>query len=72
PEEAVVLQQDKTFVFRVVDGTAHLTEVKLGSRERGVVQVLEGLAPADTVVRAGVQKIRDGAPVRAVEAGSDR
>lgn len=68
PEEAVIPQQEKTFVFRVVDGAARWTEVSLGAREQGVVQVLGGLTADDTVVRAGLQKIRDGAPVQAVPA----
>lgn len=71
PEEAIVPHQDKGLVFRVVDGQARQTEVKLGSRERGVVQIVSGLAEGDTVVRAGLQKIRDGVPVQALrpEAG---
>ena len=66
PEEAVVPQQDKTFVFRVEDKTARLTEVKLGARERGMVQALDGVQAQDVVVRAGHQKIRDGMPVTAI------
>jgi len=69
PEEAVVPQQDKTFVFRLDDKTARLTEVKLGARERGMVQALSGVQPQDVVVRAGHQKIRDGMPVMPVESG---
>ncbi|WP_447978644.1 efflux RND transporter periplasmic adaptor subunit [Candidatus Nitrospira bockiana] len=69
PEEAVVPQQDNASVFRVEEGVARLTEVKLGARERGLVQVVEGLKASDTVVRAGHQKIRDGLPVQPVERG---
>ncbi len=67
PEEAVTLQQEQAFVFRVVDKTARWTEVKLGAREKGMVQVLEGLQASDIVVRAGLQKIRDGASVKPLE-----
>lgn len=69
PEEAIVPQQDKTFVFRLDDKTARLTEVKLGARERGMVQALSGVQPQDVVVRAGHQKIRDGMAVMPVESG---
>ena len=65
-EEAIVPQQGKTFVFRVQDGAAHLAEVALGARDRGKVQVLSGLQETDTVVTGGVQKIRDGMPVTAI------
>ncbi len=67
PEEAVVPQQGKTFVFLVKDNKAHLTEVELGLRKRAVVQVLKGVTPGDVVVRAGQQKIRDGMPIRPIE-----
>lgn len=72
PEEAILPQQEKAFVYRVQDGAVQLTEVKLGGRERGMVQVLTGLQAADTVVKAGLQKIRDGMPVMPVGAGSGR
>ncbi|ALA57318.1 efflux RND transporter periplasmic adaptor subunit [Nitrospira moscoviensis] len=65
PEEAVVYQRGQTFVHRVVNETARLTEVALGRRERGRVQVLSGLHPGDTVVRAGHQKLKDGMRVAA-------
>lgn len=70
PEEAVVPQQGKMFVFRVVDNTARWTEVSLGAREQGMVQVITGLAETDSVVKAGLQKIRDGAPVQVVKGGN--
>jgi membrane fusion protein (multidrug efflux system) len=65
PEEAVVRQRDKTYVYRVHDETARWTEVSLGVREQGVVQILDGLQEADTVVRVGHQKLDDGARVTA-------
>lgn len=60
PEEAVFLQQDKTFVFRIEDAMVHLTEVQLGLRERGLVQILSGLAAGNRVVRTGQHKLNDG------------
>jgi membrane fusion protein (multidrug efflux system) len=45
-------------------------EVKLGVRRQGKVEILEGLAPGQTVVVAGQQRLqRDGSPLRIVEAG---
>lgn len=65
PEEAVVPQRDRTFVYRVQDDIARWTEVSLGIREQGLVQVLGGLEKQDRVVRVGHQKLRDGARVAA-------
>ena len=36
------------------------TLVKLGDRRKGEVEIVEGLAPGDIVVTAGVLKVRDG------------
>jgi len=68
-EEAVVPEGGRQFVFKVADGgegkprVARKTEVKLGLRRQGEVQVASGLAPGDIVVTGGVGKIRDDAPV---------
>jgi len=63
PEQAIVPIGQKSFVFRVVDGKASQTEVELGIRENGKVEVTKGLAAGDTVVTAGQLKIADGMPV---------
>ena len=60
PEEAGFLRQDKAIVFRLEEGTARLTEVTLGLRERGMVQVRSGLKAGDQVVRTGTHKVHDG------------
>lgn len=65
PEESLIVQRDKTFVYRVIDQTARWTEVTLGVREQGLVQVLDGLDSHDSVVRAGHQKLKDGMLVAA-------
>ncbi len=45
-------------------------EVKLGVRQKGKVEILEGLAEGETVVVAGQQRLqRDGTPLRIVELG---
>jgi membrane fusion protein (multidrug efflux system) len=66
PEEAVFPEGVRQFVYVVHDGRSVKTEVKLGSRLRGEVEVLEGLKSGVQVVTGGVQKIRDGSPVRTV------
>jgi membrane fusion protein (multidrug efflux system) len=67
PEQSVVPRGADRFVFRVVDGTAHMTKVTLGMRRKGRVEVVDGLQPGDVVVTAGQLKIRDGVPVEVIE-----
>jgi len=63
PEEAVFLQRDKPMVFRVEAQQVRLTEIAVGARERGLVQVRAGLKEEDHIVRSGTHKLRDGLQV---------
>lgn len=63
PEQAIVPLGQTPFVYRVVDGKAVMTPVKLGLRRPGRVEILEGLKADDQVVTDGQLKIRDGAAV---------
>jgi len=63
PEQALVPEADKQFVFAVRDGKAVKTEIVTGRRRPGEVEVLRGLKAGDGVVSEGTQKVRDGAPV---------
>jgi membrane fusion protein (multidrug efflux system) len=64
PEEAVVAEGDRTFVFTVRDQKAERRPVRLGQRQAGTVEVLDGVAAGEPVVREGVQRLRDGTAVR--------
>lgn len=63
PEEALWPVGQNLFVYRVVDGKAMLTKIKIGQRMKGQVEVLEGVSAGDTVVSAGQMKIRNEAAV---------
>ena len=67
PEEAVMVQGSRSFVYVVADGHAKMRNVTLGHREPGAVEVTKGLAPGDSVVVRGTQRLRDGAPVRVLD-----
>jgi membrane fusion protein (multidrug efflux system) len=69
PEEAVITEGDKTFVFTIDNGRAKRRDVTLGHRNDGRVAVLKGLADGEAVVRTGHQRLRDGSMVRTGGAG---
>lgn len=64
PEQALVPERDKQFVFAVRDGKAVKTEITVGRRRPGEIEVLSGLASGDVIVSEGSQKIRDGSAVK--------
>jgi len=63
PEQSVIPQGDKLFVYVIEDGKAAMRPVRLGVRQAGRVEIVEGVKPGDTVITAGVQKIGPGSPV---------
>jgi membrane fusion protein (multidrug efflux system) len=66
-EEALIKRGEKNFVYVVVqDGeamTIKQTEITIGARKVGVIEVLSGLNAGDKIVTHGVSKVRDGAAV---------
>lgn len=68
PEQAIWPQGQDNFVFRIVDGKAALTKIKIGNRQPGRVEIVQGLSATDTVVTEGQIKLRDGAPVMVMSA----
>jgi membrane fusion protein (multidrug efflux system) len=70
PSEAVFVQAGQPMVYLVqADSTVAPRPVRLGLRETTTVEVLEGLAPGDRIVRAGHQKLFPGAKVMPLPAG---
>jgi membrane fusion protein (multidrug efflux system) len=74
PEEAIVPQGGRQYVYRLADGPdqdtriAQRVEVQVGIRQPGKVEIVSGLQAGDTVVTAGQQRIqKDGTPVRVLD-----
>jgi membrane fusion protein (multidrug efflux system) len=74
PEEAIVPQGGRSFVVKVVPGAnkdeqiSERVAVKIGLRQPGKVEVLEGLTLGDTLVVAGQQRLqKDGTVVKVVD-----
>jgi HlyD family secretion protein len=64
PFEAVVEKKGKKYLFRVEDGKARLTEVRVGLTTEEDVEILEGIKTGDRVVIKGAEKLRDGQRVK--------
>lgn len=63
PEHAVFMQQNKNYVYRIIDNKAVLTEITVGAREQGFVEVLKGLTLNDKIAKSGRMRLFDGALV---------
>ena len=64
PEIAVTQIGSKAYVFRVgADSKVEQIEVTTGSRRRGEVEIVEGLATGERIVVEGTVKLRSGAQI---------
>jgi RND family efflux transporter MFP subunit len=65
PDEAIGADQDRRFVYVVAaDGTVSQRAIRPGPRQDGYRVVRQGLTGEETIVIAGIQRIRPGATVR--------
>ena len=64
PVEALVMEKTNAFVFKVADGKAKKTAVKLGFNDGANAEILEGLADGEGVIVPGKVPPADGQPVK--------
>lgn len=67
PEAALVPEGAEQFVYKIEDGRAVRVPVKIGVRQRGTVEVVDGLSADEQVIVGGVQKVRNGTRVRVIQ-----
>lgn len=68
PDEAIFAEGDQNLVYVIKsDSTVSRVAVTLGTRLKNAVEVTEGLSPGTTIVRAGHQKLFEGARVFPVQ-----
>jgi membrane fusion protein (multidrug efflux system) len=70
PDEAVFGEGDQNFVYVVkADSTVTRVAVTIGTRDSSRAEIIQGLKAGDQIVRAGYQKIFEGARVIPMPAG---
>ena len=65
PVDALAMEKTSAFVFKIADGKAKKTAVKLGFNDGVNAEVLEGLAQGESVILVGKVTFNDGQPVKA-------
>ena len=70
PQEATYELQDRSFVYRVINGKTKATPVTLFSQNNGKEYIVEqGLNVGDTIIAEGAGLLKDGIEVRKEERG---
>ena len=68
PEEGVSAEGGAVYVYVITDEKAARRPVTIGIRTGGTAEVLKGVEAGEMVVTRGLQKVRDGAQVRLIDA----
>ena len=66
PEEALVPERGKAYVFVVTGNVVERREVRAGKRRPGFVEIVSGVAEHEHVVVDGTQNVRQGSLVQEV------
>jgi RND family efflux transporter, MFP subunit len=62
--ESAIKIINQTIVYKVVDGKAIAQNVKLGTRQNDIVEIIEGVGDDDEIVYVGQHRLTGGASVR--------
>ena len=67
PTESVIPEASGYSVYTVQKGKMTPKKVKIGIRSEKVIQITDGLAVGDSVIRTGILQVKPGDPVRATK-----
>ena len=68
PDTSIILEGSKSYVYKVSkDNIANKTEVVLGSRNNGNVEVISGLIEGDLIVAEGLKKVRPKGKIKPIK-----
>jgi len=68
PDTSVMLVGDKTYVYKVSEkNITNKTEIQIGIRNNGYVEVLSGLVEGENVVAEGLKKIRPKGKIKPIK-----
>jgi len=67
PDTALLMEGDKTFVYKVIENDIiKKTEVKTDARDKGNLEVVNGLSQGDKVVAEGLGKVRPNMKIKPI------
>ena len=71
PDTSVMMEGEKAYVYKVSkDNVVNKTEIKIGTRQEGNIEVLSGLNIGDIIVAEGLKKVYPRSKIKPIEKGS--
>ena len=67
PDTSVILEGNKIYVYKVSDeNIAQKTEINIGIRNNGYIEIISGLSESDLVVAEGLKKVRANSKIKPI------
>jgi membrane fusion protein (multidrug efflux system) len=68
PDTSVMIEGNKIYVYKISkDNIANKTEIKIGIRADGFIEVISGLTEGETIVAEGLKKIRPKGKIKPIK-----
>ena len=68
PDTSLMMEGNKTYVYKVAeDDVANKTEVVIGIRDSGFIEVVSGLINGDNIVAEGLKKVRPRGKIKPIK-----
>ena len=68
PDTSVLLEGNKVYIYKVnKENITKRTEIKIGTRNQGYLEVTSGLNEGDTVVAEGLKKVRPNGKIKPIK-----
>ena len=68
PDTSMMVEGDKTYVYKVSkENIANKTEIKIGIRDGGFIEVVSGLNEGDNIVAEGLKKVRPKGKIKPIK-----
>jgi len=68
PDTSMMVEGSKTYVYKVSkDNITNKTEIKIGIRDSGFIEVISGLNEGETIVAEGLKKVRPKGKIKPIK-----
>jgi len=73
PDTSIMMEGEKAFVYKIsTENIANKTQVEIGKRQNGKIEVLSGLNEGDTIVAEGLKKVYPRSKINPIKEGEKK
>ena len=68
PDTSIILEGNKVYVYKISEeNTANRSEIKIGLRDDGNIEVVEGLSVGDIIAAEGLKKVKPNSKIKPIK-----